>query len=49
MEPSSLVPEPGRLGLEPLLSGSPVICLGVAAIFGIVLILYFLLRGRRHY
>jgi hypothetical protein len=42
-----LAPSPDRLSLEPLFQSSYVVCLGVAAIFLALIILYFLLRGRK--
>ncbi|MEW6035966.1 MAG: hypothetical protein AB1529_05105 [Candidatus Micrarchaeota archaeon] len=44
-----LAPSPDKLSLEPLFQSSYAVCLGVAAIFLALIIIYFLLRGRKQY
>jgi hypothetical protein len=44
-----LAPDPSRLTFGPLLEGLPLVLAGAAAIFILVLILYFLLRGKKRY
>jgi len=43
------VPDPSRLGFGPILDGLPLVLAGAAAIFVIILIMYFLLRGKKEY
>ncbi len=44
-----LAPDPSKLAFGPLLEGLPFVLAGAAAIFVIIIILYFLLRGKKRY
>jgi hypothetical protein len=43
------VPDPSKLGFGPILDGLPLVLAGAAAIFALILIMYFLLRGKKEY
>lgn len=43
------LPDPSRLGFAPLFESLPLVLAGAAAIFAIIILLYFLLRGRKQY
>ncbi len=49
MNYSAGLPSAESLGFGPLFDSLGVVCIGGAAIFVIVILLYFLLRGRRDY
>jgi hypothetical protein len=43
------VPDPSKLAFSPILEGLPLVLAGAAAIFALILIMYFLLRGKKEY
>ncbi|MFH0884527.1 MAG: hypothetical protein V1861_02350 [Candidatus Micrarchaeota archaeon] len=43
------VPDPSRLGFGPILDNLPLVLAGAAIIFVLILLMYFLLRGKKEY
>jgi hypothetical protein len=48
-EYQSPVPDPSRLGFSPILDSLPLVLAGAAIIFVLILVMYFLLRGKKEY
>ena len=42
-------PSPDALALDPLFQGVPFVAIGAVLIFLAIIVLYFLLRGKRQY